>query len=418
MTTALIVGLNYAPEPTGIAPYTAGLARGLTRAGHRVQVIAGFPYYPAWRIADGYHGLIRHEHDRAGPADTEPVSVTRLRHYVPSSSTGWGRVLHEASFAAHVLVRTLTPKDHPDVVIGVSPSLLSTAAARVIARRLKVPFGIVVQDIYASAGEVRVATGQTTGDLVRGLERSLFTAADGIVVVHENFKHSLTAVHGVAPERITVIKNWSHVRPTSLADRSRIRAELGWPDDRVVVLHAGNMGVKQNLTSVVAAGRLAAQRSCSIHFVLLGDGSRRNEVARAAADVDTVSVCPPVPGHRFPDVLDAADVLLVNEVPGLRSMSVPSKLTSYFAAGRPIVAASEPDSPAGSEVLAARAGVVVPPSEPEALLRAAVQLGRDVDGSARMSANGKHYAQTALNEEKAVKAYAKWVDELAPEPAR
>jgi colanic acid biosynthesis glycosyl transferase WcaI len=86
----LVVGLNYAPEHTGIAPYTTGMARGLAQAGHQVHVLAGYPYYPQWRVADGYRGLRREERDG-------PVAVTRLRHYVPGDSTGIGRVVHEAS---------------------------------------------------------------------------------------------------------------------------------------------------------------------------------------------------------------------------------------------------------------------------------------------------------------------------------
>jgi hypothetical protein len=61
-------------------------------------VVAGYPYYPQWRVADGYRGLRREERDG-------PVTVTRLRHYVPGDSTGIGRVMHEASFAVHALAR-------------------------------------------------------------------------------------------------------------------------------------------------------------------------------------------------------------------------------------------------------------------------------------------------------------------------
>ncbi|MBD0321819.1 MAG: glycosyltransferase WbuB, partial [Aldersonia sp.] len=44
-----IVGINYAPETTGIAPYTSGLADGLAARGHRVEVLTGQPHYPQWR---------------------------------------------------------------------------------------------------------------------------------------------------------------------------------------------------------------------------------------------------------------------------------------------------------------------------------------------------------------------------------
>src|SRR5581483_221283 len=52
----LILGLNYAPEPVGIGPYTAGLATYLAENGHDVAVVAGKPYYPYWRVDEGYSG--------------------------------------------------------------------------------------------------------------------------------------------------------------------------------------------------------------------------------------------------------------------------------------------------------------------------------------------------------------------------
>ena len=67
----LVLGLNYAPEHTGIAPYTAAMARGLSRD-HDVQVLTTHPHYPAWQIPDGHSAWRKDERD-AG------VAVRRLR---------------------------------------------------------------------------------------------------------------------------------------------------------------------------------------------------------------------------------------------------------------------------------------------------------------------------------------------------
>ncbi len=45
-----VLGINYAPEKSGIAPYTAGMARGLQSLGHSVKVFTSFPHYPEWRV--------------------------------------------------------------------------------------------------------------------------------------------------------------------------------------------------------------------------------------------------------------------------------------------------------------------------------------------------------------------------------
>ena len=56
----LVMGLNYAPERTGIAPYTAGMARGLAIE-FDVEVLTAHPHYPDWELADGYGGWRRRE---------------------------------------------------------------------------------------------------------------------------------------------------------------------------------------------------------------------------------------------------------------------------------------------------------------------------------------------------------------------
>ena len=49
-------GINYAPEPTGIAPYNTALCEHLQRNGHDVRAVTSFAYYPAWKKADADRG--------------------------------------------------------------------------------------------------------------------------------------------------------------------------------------------------------------------------------------------------------------------------------------------------------------------------------------------------------------------------
>src|SRR5262249_19773586 len=87
-----IVGINYAPELTGIAVYTAGLAESMGARGMDVDVYTAFPYYPQWAKAP--------EHRRALGARETLNGVTVRRHYlyVPARPTAARRMLHELSF--------------------------------------------------------------------------------------------------------------------------------------------------------------------------------------------------------------------------------------------------------------------------------------------------------------------------------
>ena len=80
-----LLGLNYAPEPTGIAPYTTGIARFLADAGHDVHVVTGFPHYPEWKRTAPYGGRRVDERDGG-------IRVTRVWHPVPERPTGVAQV--------------------------------------------------------------------------------------------------------------------------------------------------------------------------------------------------------------------------------------------------------------------------------------------------------------------------------------
>ena len=179
-----------------------------------------------------------------------------------------------------------------------------------------------------------------------------------------------------------------------------------------MVLHAGNMGFKQGLENVVAAAALADKTGSSVKFVLVGNGNQRSDLEIRSTGVNAVEFIDSVGESEFPDVLGAADVLLVNERPGVAHMSVPSKLTSYFKSGKPILAAVDEQGYAASEIASAGAGVCVPPGRPELLLREAEDLGRDSRRRSCLGAAGRHYSEETLSQHTSIDGYEEWIDWL------
>jgi glycosyltransferase involved in cell wall biosynthesis len=177
---------------------------------------------------------------------------------------------------------------------------------------------------------------------------------------------------------------------------------MGWPDDRRIVLHAGNMGLKQGLDQVISAARLAADRQTADHFVLMGDGNQRVRLEVMAGDIPSISFLPFQPEADLPDVLAAADVLLISERSSVVDMSLPSKLTSYLVAGRPIVAAVRRGGATAAEVERAGAGIVVAPDEPGELLRAVAHLSEMPDLARAYAESGQRYAVDTLGRQAAL----------------
>ncbi|MCX5041683.1 glycosyltransferase family 4 protein [Aldersonia sp. NBC_00410] len=400
-----IVGINYAPETTGIAPYTTGLAAGLAARGHNVQVFTGQPHYPQWERLSGYAHL-RSTEDAAG------VRLRRFRHFVPRRQSAKSRALMELTFGLQVVTAGWR---RPDVVVCISPPLLASAlcAARSRLSARGPAVGVLVHDVYSRALVEMGAQASSPTRAVGAVESFVTRAADGVAVIHEGFADDLITKFGVAHDRVREIRNWSHVTAPTPRESAAFRREQGWRDDELVVLHAGNMGSKQGLENVIAAARLGASRGARVKFVLLGDGHQRRHLHDIAADVPELQFIAPVSDARFPAALGAADVLLVNELPGVAQMAMPSKLTSYFVVGKPILAAADDHGFTAREIAASGAGIHVPAGRPDLLLNEAVRLGSDRQLMYRLGAAGRRYSEANLSAVAALDRYETWIRDLA-----
>src|ERR1019366_3349512 len=103
------------------------------------------------------------------------------------------------------------------------------------------------------------------------------------------------------------------------------------------------------------AAHLTDRTDDQLRVVLMGNGNQRSDLERRAGDSRSIDIIDGVPDSEFTDVLAAADVLLLHERPGVVEMCVPSKLTSYFAAGRPVLAATSARSAAAHQIEASGA---------------------------------------------------------------
>jgi colanic acid biosynthesis glycosyl transferase WcaI len=401
----VILGVNYAPEPTGIAPYTTGIAAGLTKRGHEVLVLTGHPHYPYWRRIDHSVGLRSEE-------TMEGVRIRRLKHPVPQRHSWAGRAVMELTFGLQLIT---TRWGRPDVVICVTPPLLASAMSAVRARFTwrRPSLGILVQDMYSRGIAETKATSGLSAKAVRAVESLTIRLSDGVSVIHTGFARDLTEDFNVDMRRIREIRNWTHVNPPDPLASAAFREAHGWGADDVVVLHAGNMGYKQGLENVVAAAALAHRSNRPAKFVLLGDGNQRGSLQNLAVGTPTLEFLPPVTDAEFPAALGAADVLLVNERPGVGHMSVPSKLTSYFNSGKPVLAATDLAGFTAVEIAASGAGVCVPADRPDLLLSEAMRLGTDRELARQLGEAGQRYCGDLLSEEAAIDRYEQWVIDLA-----
>lgn len=394
----LTIGVNYAPEISGIAPYTAAMAEGLQGLGHQVRVITGIPHYPQWSNYTNFSGLTRLE-------TIKGVPVRRVRHMIGSGGMGLSRILQELTFG---LGAVTSAWKQPDVVLCVSPALISTAL-QVMRSKLpgQPPVAVWVQDLYSN-GAREIGGSDLKGRILGKLESAVLRHADGVLVIHDRFRRHVVDDLGVDPAKVCVSRNWSHIDNSVVSDPRAVRRTY-FGDAELVALHTGNMGAKQYLENIVEAARLADERGSSVVFGLVGNGSRRDALAELGEGIEHLVMVPSLDDEEYAAILQCADVLLVNEKPGLRESAVPSKLTSYFVQGKPVVAATETDSATSDEVRAAGAGPVITPGDPAALLTTIEDIARVMDRAEEYGRSARNFATEHLSADSAYQRVSDWL---------
>lgn len=381
----LILGLNYRPEEIGIGPYTAGLAEELVRRGHRVDVIAGQPYYPQWRALEGYSGWTTREENG--------VRVHRCPHYVPSDPTGARRIAHHASFAASTLLCAVRAAKRlaPDCVLAVAPSLLAVPVAARAAKAAGAPLWLHVQDFEVEAA---IATGLIGGvgsaaRAARRFESAMLARADRISTISPQMC-ALLQDRGIVPERIVELRNWAnHAGAVEAAAGARLRREWGL-EDKTVALYSGNIANKQGLEIAIEAARLLASRD-DLAFLICGNGPNRRRLEAMAHGLSNVRFEDLQPASRVGELLAMADVHLLPQLAGAADLVLPSKLGNMLASGRPVVATAEAGTGLAQEVEGC--GLTVPPGDAQAFAGAIAQLADDPGLRARLGEAGQARAR-------------------------
>jgi colanic acid biosynthesis glycosyl transferase WcaI len=352
----LILGLNYAPEPVGIGPYTAGMAEALVAAGHRVSVVAGKPYYPHWKVDPTFAGLGYRRAIENG------VEVTRCPIYVPANPSGAKRLIHHASFAAAAMPVMLAEARamKPDVVMAIAPSMISAPAARAAAKAAGARLWLHIQDFEVEAA---FATGLIdekgrAAKAARAFE-DWSLAADRVSTISPQMCAKL-AEKGVPADRIVEFRNWASIdRIRPLARPSPFRAE--WGIDRShVALYSGNIANKQGIEIIVEAAELLAHRK-DLLFAVCGNGANREKLVASAAHLDNIRFFDLQPMERLSDLLGLASVHLLPQIAGAADLVLPSKLTNMLASGRAVVATAGAGTGLAHEVEAC--GLVVEPGD-------------------------------------------------------
>jgi len=368
----LCVGLNYEPEPTGIALYTAGLCEALTKQGHDVRVVTAAPYYPYWKTFSGHGGLRWRRSVEAG------VRILRCPIYVPSRVTGLTRITHYLSFliTSFFPILWLAMRQRPDVIINVAPTLISTLPGLLAAKVFGGKSLIHVQDFEVEAafatnqmasGSLAARLAMRFGDAVLR-SHNLATTISPAMVARLNVKR--------APRNdVYELRNWADIAAIIPKHSStyRERWSIKTPN---VVLYSGSIGRKQGLETAIEAAKMLDQRG-DVTLIICGNGPYREALEEMALGVGCIQFHDLQPKDQLGELLNLATVHLLPQTRDAADLVLPSKLTNMLASGRAIIACADLGTGLALEI--ADCGILAEPEDPAALAAAITQLIDDPD---------------------------------------
>ncbi|ALR77318.1 colanic acid biosynthesis fucosyltransferase WcaI [[Enterobacter] lignolyticus] len=398
----LVYGINYAPELTGIGKYTGEMVEWLAREGHEVRVIAAPPYYPEWAVGERYSAWRYRREDGA-------ATVWRCPLYVPKRPSTLKRLIHLGSFALSSFFPLMAQRRwKPDRIIGVVPTLFCTPGMRLLAKLSGARTLLHIQDYEVDAmlglGMAGADKGGRFAKLAAAFERSGLHNVDNVSTISRSMMKKAQE-KGVAAEKLIFFPNWSEVarfREVSAGQVATLRARLGLPEEKKIVLYSGNIGEKQGLENVVEAAALLQHQPWLFVIVGQGGGKARLEKMVSERGLRNVQFFPLQPYDALPALLKLGDCHLVIQKRGAADAVLPSKLTNILAVGGNAVITAEPQTELG-QLCADRPGIAVcvaPESVPALVagIDAALALPRE-------NRLAREYARSTLEKESVLKQF-------------
>lgn len=388
------------------------LALELARRGHEVTVLTGVPNYPSGKLPQAYVD------DPDAFARYGDVPVLRVPMMTRGSGGGLGLAINYLSFAASGIVLGLWKLQGRRFDCGfVFQTSPVTAALPMIAVKwlTGTPMLMWVQDIWpdslAAAGGVR---SPTVLGAVGALTAFIYRRCHRILTQSRAFDGKVRPLAG-ARARIDYLPNWADPALAGGLDGVDPAPEVAASPDRFTILFAGNVGEAQDIETVVRAADLSRDDP-RLRWVIVGDG-RALAGARAAVEAsalgDRVTFLGRFSAARMPEFFQAADALLVSLKPEpIFALTIPSKVQSYMAAGRPILAMLDGE---GRRVVdEAGAGMSVAAGDAAGLAAAAQRMSAAAPEALRaMGRAGLAYSRAEFDRDALVTRLEGWMAEAA-----
>lgn len=317
----------YKPEPFRISD----ICEEMVRRGHEVQVVTGYPNYPEGILYDGY-GKGKHIDEvingvkvhRCFTIPREKGSVKRLLNYYS----------YVASSTEYVLSKECVASDGKpfDVVFcnQLSPVMMANAAIA-YKKKYKVPAIMYCLDLWP---ESLIAGGITRASVIykffHHVSKRIYRQMDKILITSRMFEDYLHSEFGIDRKKVEYLPQYAE----GIFEQIPAKEENGVFD----FMFAGNIGAVQSVETVIKAAEILKEEPVKFHIV--GGGTDLERLKGIAKDLDNVVFYGRRPLEEMPEFYAKADAMLVTlAADPVLSLTLPGKVQSYMAVGKPIIGA-------------------------------------------------------------------------------
>jgi glycosyltransferase involved in cell wall biosynthesis len=371
----LIISQHFWPESFRINE----VATQLRDSGCEVTVLTGKPNYPHGSVYPGYRAGGTHREDFEGvPVFRVPMAPRGRRQTIFTLGLNYFSFVFSAAAVGAWLLRGR--KFDVVFVYGTSP-ILQAIPGVLLSWLKRARLVVWVQDLWPESLQ---AAGFINDKRVLGavaqVVRWIYWCSDLLLVQSPGFRAAVAPLAGRTPIEYYPNPGERVFQQADQADPAQSALQLA-PGFNLVF--AGNLGAVQGLECVLDAAELLLPHP-DVRVVLVGSGRRsewlREEVARRG--LHNVQLPGSFPLEAMPGIFAQASALLVTlaRTHPILSLTVPSKLQAYLAAGRPVICAVEGEG--ARMVEEAGAGLTCPAEDARALADAILHL-RSLDNSQR-----------------------------------
>lgn len=362
------------------------LCQGLKEKGHYIEVLTGLPNYPKGKFFQGYSFFNDHDEIWEGI----PIHRSKL---IARGNGGYRLMINYFSFAFFASLKLKSLVSKFDCILVYEPSPITVGIPAIFASRmLKIPYYFWVQDLWP---ESLTAAGGINNRLVLSffdrITKLIYRKAEKVLVQSKGFKKYIIN-QGIDPEKIIFYPNSTEnfYKPVKVEKVYKDKMPNGF-----CITFAGNLGEAQSIFTILNAAIIVKQKGYhQIKWVFLGDGRQREQLERYVVVKnleDVVQFLGTYPGADMPKFFACSDALISTlKKSKIFSLTIPSKIQSYLACGRPILASLDGE---GADIIdSAQAGYSSPAEDEILLAENAIKLFNDSEEDrSTMGQNGLAY---------------------------